>query len=70
MNCSTELFQDLVQIADSFHSVASGRRWFCMAILGRSGSRSKKGYDMPLSEIGANTNTHVTHPCSTIGSGE
>ncbi len=33
MNWSTELFQDLVQIADSFHSVASGRRWFCIAIL-------------------------------------
>ena len=33
MNWSTELFQDLVQMADSFHSVASGRRWFCIAIL-------------------------------------
>jgi hypothetical protein len=33
MNCSTELFQDLVQMADSFHWVAPGRRWFCIAIL-------------------------------------
>ncbi len=44
MNCSTELFQDLVQIADSFHSVASGLRWFCIAILrGEKGMHRRPG---------------------------
>ena len=32
MTCSTELFHVLVQMADSFHSVRSGRRWLTTAM--------------------------------------